>query len=424
MRRSDSVIRPVRTVRVFADLAYFEKPQLMGLLRYQPAARGGIFSFEYSSAWLQQAEALAFDPDLSLVEGPQYPATERGSFGIFLDSAPDRWGRVLMQRRENARARESKNKPAALNEWDYLLGVHDETRLGALRFQLEEGGPFVDKDDRLAAPPITTLQELQTASLSFEQHIDEEEHPDYQRWLSQLFAPGTSLGGARPKASIRDEKGVLHIAKFPSRNDERDVGAWELVAHRLAAKAGIDVPPTRGMRMPESPYTTFLARRFDRASTGRRLAFISAMTLTQRTDGEPGASYLELVELLQSRGANTHADCLELFRRVVFNILIHNTDDHLRNHGFFIAQDGVSLAPAYDMNPYVERNELSLAINEVETTCDVSIAMEASSSYGLSKAEADRVIKAVKGAVSSWRVEAASLRIPKAEQQFMAAAFE
>ena len=163
MRRSDSVNRPVRTVRVFADLAYFEKPQLMGLLRYQRAARGGIFSFEYSPTWLEQAEALAFDPDLSLVEGPQYPAAERGSFGIFFDSAPDRWGRELMQRRENARARESKHKPAALNEWDYLLAVYDETRLGALRFQLEEGGPFVDRDDRLAAPPITSLGELQTA---------------------------------------------------------------------------------------------------------------------------------------------------------------------------------------------------------------------------------------------------------------------
>src|SRR5882724_1020602 len=205
--------RPLRTVRVFADLSYFEKPQMMGLLHYQPAARGGIFSFEYGPAWLKQAEALAFDPDLSLVEGPQYPAAEHGSFGIFL-------GRVLMQRRENVRARKSNEKPAALNEWDYLLGVHDETRLGA-----------------------------------------------------------------------------------------------------------------------ESPYTTFLARRFDPTETERRLAFISAMTLTQRTDGEPGASYLELVELLQSRGADTHGDCVELFRRVVFNILIRNTDDHLRNHGFFISQD-------------------------------------------------------------------------------------
>ena len=416
--------RPLRTVRVFADLSYFEKPQLMGLLHYQPAARGGMFSFEYVSAWLEHAEALAFDPDLSLVEGPQYPAPERESFGIFLDSSPDRWVRVLMQRRENIRARKSKEKPAALNEWDYLLGVHDETRLGALRFQLEEGGPFVDTDDQLSAPPITSLGELQVASLNFEGHIDEEEHPDYQRWLSQLLAPGTSLGGARPKASVRDEKGVLHIAKFPSRNDERDVGAWELVAHRLAAKAGIDVPPTRGMRLSESRYTTFLARRFDRTETERRLAFISAMTLTQRADGEPGASYLELVELLQSRGLDTHGDCVELFRRVVFNILIHNTDDHLRNHGFFISRDGISLAPAYDINPSVGRSELTLAINEVEATCDVSIAMEASSDYGISKDEADGVVQKVKEAIGSWRTEAASLRIPKAEQELMAAAFE
>lgn len=329
-----------------------------------------------------------------------------------------------MHRRENVRARESKEKPAALNEWDYLLGVHDETRLGALRFQFEEGGPFVDTDDRFAAPPITSLGKLQVASLNFEQHIDEEEHPDYQLWLSQLFAPGTSLGGARPKASVRDEKGVLHIAKFPSRNDERDVGAWELVAHRLAAKAGIDVPPTRGMRLPKSPYTTFLAQRFDRTETERRLAFISAMTLTQRTDGEPGASYLEFVELLQSRGVDAHGDCVELFRRIVFNILIHNTDDHLRNHGFFISRDGISLSPAYDINPSLERNELALAINEVEAACDISIAMDASSAYGISKKEADGVIQKVKGAVSSWRAEAASLRIPKAEQELMAAAFD
>ncbi|HEY2528873.1 MAG TPA: HipA domain-containing protein [Xanthobacteraceae bacterium] len=396
----------------------------MGLLHYQPAARGGIFSFEYGPAWLKQAEALAFDPDLTLVEGPQYPAAERGSFGIFLDSSPDRWGRLLMQRRENVRARESKEKPAALNEWNYLLGVHDETRLGALRFQLEEGGPFVDADDRFAAPPITSLGELQAASLNFEQHIDEEDHPDYQLWLSQLFAPGTSLGGARPKASVRDERGVLHIAKFPSRNDERDVGAWELVAHRLAAKAGIDVPPTRGMQLPKSPYTTFLARRFDRTETERRLAFISAMTLVQRADGEPGASYLEFVELLQSRGVNTHRDCVELFRRVVFNILIHNTDDHLRNHGFLISREGISLSPVYDINPSLERNELALAINEVETACDISIAMDASSDYGISKKEADGVIQKVREAVSSWRAEATSLRIPKAEQELMAAAFD
>ena len=193
---------------------------------------------------------------------------------------------------------------------------------------------FIDSDTPLAAPPIPSLSALQSASLNFEAHIDDEDHPDYAYWLSQLFAPGTSLGGARPKASVRDENGALCIAKFPSNQDRRDVGAWELVAHRLAAAAGIVVADAQALQMPDSRYTTFLTKRFDRTKDGRRVAFVSAMTLTQRADGDAGASYLELVDLLQSRGADIQADCEQLFRRVVFNILIHNTDDHLRNHGF------------------------------------------------------------------------------------------
>jgi serine/threonine-protein kinase HipA len=359
-----------------------------------------------------------------LVGGPQYPAPDRQNFGIFLDSSPDRWGRVLMQRRENLRARREERRPRSLTEWDFLLGVHDETRLGALRFRDPHSGQFIDSDEMLAAPPIASLRELQTASLNFESHADDQGEPGDERWLTQLFAPGSSLGGARPKASVRDEDGLLCVAKFPSRQDRRDVGAWEIVAHRLAAKAGINVPDARALRVPDSAYTTFLARRFDRTATGRRLAFVSAMTLTQRDDGEPGASYLELVDLLQSRGANTHADCRELFRRVVFSILIHNTDDHLRNHGFFIEERGITLSPAYDINPSTHRNELTLAINEVDTTCDVSIALEAHAEYGLSKIEANEIIEKATAAVSSWRREAALARIPKADQELMAPAFE
>jgi len=418
------ISRGLDTVAVYADLEHFDKPVLMGSLRCQTSRTGDIFSFEYDPAWLQKPEAFTFDPDLALVKGSQYPASGRANFGIFLDSSPDRWGRVLMQRRENIRARHERRRAKSLTEWDFLLGVHDETRLGALRFQDPDTGRFIDSDDRFAAPPIASLRELQTASLQFELHADEEEHPGYERWLTQLFAPGTSLGGARPKASVRDEKGVLGLAKFPSRQDRRDVGAWELVAHRLAAKAGIKVPHTRALRVPGSAYTTFFARRFDRTPQGRRLAFVSAMTLTQRNDGEAGASYLELVDLLQSQGSNTHEDCIELFRRVVFSILIHNTDDHLRNHGFFIGEQGLSLSPAYDINPSNDRNELSLAINEVDTTCDVSIALEARAGYGLSKTEAGNVLARATSAVASWRSEAARLRIPKAEQDLMAAAFE
>jgi serine/threonine-protein kinase HipA len=285
-------------------------------------------------------------------------------------------------------------------------------------------GPFIDSDEPLAAPPITSLRELQAASLQFEQHINEEEHPEYERWLTQLFAPGTSLGGARPKASVRDEKGTLCIAKFPSRQDTRDIGGWELVAHQLAVRAGIIVPEARPLRLQESPYTTFLVKRFDRTAHGRRLAFVSAMTLTQHKDGESGASYLELVDLLQSRGANTSADCEQLFRRVLFNILIHNTDDHLRNHGFLIDEQGIRLSPAYDMNPSIDRTELTLAINEVETACDVSIAMDAHRDYSLTAQQADRVLQQVQTAVHSWRSEANRFHIPKAEQDLMAPAFE
>ena len=413
----------METVEVYLDLTKMAEPALMGTLHCQRSGKGELFSFKYDRAWIARAEAFAFDPDLALDEGHQYPSADRSNFGIFTDSSPDRWGRVLMQRRENARARHEDRRPRTLTEWDFLLGVHDETRLGALRFKLPNG-PFVDSDARFAAPPLTSLRELQAASLQFELHIDEEEHPDYEKWITQLIAPGSSLGGARPKASVRDERGALCMAKFPSRQDTRDVGAWELVASALAAKAGISVPDARPLRLPETAYTTFLVKRFDRTAEGRRLAFVSAMTLTQRKDGEAGASYLELVELLQSRGANTAQDCEQLFRRVLFNIRIHNTDDHLRNHGFFVDEQGIQLSPAYDVNPSVDRNELSLAIDETETACDVSVAMNAYKSYGIIAAQANEVLRAVDTAVSGWRKEADKFGIPKAEQALMAEAFE
>ena len=413
----------METVEVYLDLTKMAEPALMGTLHCQRSGKGELFSFKYDRAWIARAEAFAFDPDLALDEGHQYPSADRSNFGIFTDSSPDRWGRVLMQRRENARARHEDRRPRTLTEWDFLLGVHDETRLGALRFKLPNG-PFVDSDTRFAAPPLTSLRELQAASLQFELHIDEEEHPDYEKWITQLIAPGSSLGGARPKASVRDERGALCMAKFPSRQDTRDVGAWELVASALAAKAGISVPDARPLRLPETAYTTFLVKRFDRTAEGRRLAFVSAMTLTQRKDGEAGASYLELVELLQSRGANTAQDCEQLFRRVLFNIRIHNTDDHLRNHGFFVDEQGIQLSPAYDINPSVNRNELSLAIDETETACDVSVAMNAYKSYGITAAHANEALRAVDTAVSGWRKEADKFGIPKAEQALMAEAFE
>ncbi len=412
------------TVQVCVDLEHFLQPAPMGFFHRQKARSGEVFSFEYERSWLEHGDVFTFDADLALVAGAQYPALERSTFGIFLDSSPDRWGRVLMQRRESIRARQQGRMPHALTEWDFLLGVHDETRLGALRFRLSPSQPFVDSDDHLAAPPIVSLGELQAASLRFEQLLDDESQPDDERWLEKLFAPGTSLGGARPKASVRDEAGMLCLAKFPSRQDRRDVGAWELVAHRLAAQAGIIVPDARSLRLSDSPHTTFLVKRFDRTPRGGRLAFVSAMTLTQRIDGDAGASYLELVDLLQSMGATTQADCEQLFRRVVFSILIHNTDDHLRNHGFFIGRQGIRLSPAFDINPSVERRELSLAINEVERACEPSIAVNACRDYGLTRQEASRIVAQVRAAVMRWRSQADSLGIPRSEQDLMAPAFE
>jgi serine/threonine-protein kinase HipA len=327
-----------------------------------------------------------------------------------------------MQRRETLRARQEERKARQLTEWDFLLGVHDETRLGALRLRSLTGGEFLDSDARMAAPPITSVRELQAASAGLERHSDEEDNPETARWLNQLLAPGSSLGGARPKASVRDEAGALCIAKFPSRADTRNMAAWEMLAHRLAAKCGIHLPAARLMDTGDE--STFLVRRFDRTASGDRRAFVSAMTLTQRRDGEPGASYLELVELLQRQGADTLGDTHQLFRRIVFSILIHNTDDHLRNHGFFIEDRGVRLSPAYDINPSVDRDDLTLAINETETACDVEIARAAHGMYALTLKAADGLIAEVAAAVKTWRDEAEALRIRRSEQDQMSSAFD
>ena len=408
-------------VEVVIDLERLGGLQRMGRLRRQPGAGGDVFSFEYDQGWLKHPEAFQFDPDLQLVAGRIYAPADREIFGIFLDSSPDRWGRLLMQRRAAQRAAKDGKTAPILSAWDTLLGVHDMTRLGALRFRRAENEPFLDDQDDQPAPPIARVPELQAVSLKLEdEHA--EEHSDYDNWLAQLVAPGSSLGGARPKAAVVDEQGRLCIAKFPSRGDTHDVGAWEFLVHRLAARAGIEVPLARTLRFGDQG-RTFLCRRFDRTASGARRAFVSAMTLLQRQDGEAGTSYLELVGLLQARGARTRSDSAQLFRRVVFNICVSNTDDHLRNHGFFIEPQGLVLSPAYDMNLNPERRELSIAIDEVNAACEVEIALKAAADYGLRAAQAADIVKEVSEAVSAWRDEARILEIPRGEQERLAAAF-
>lgn len=413
--RSDDAVDAV------VDLERLNGLRRMGRLHRQRSGQGDLFSFEYDREWLEHAEVFQFDPDLRLGEGRIYAPVDRENFGIFLDSSPDRWGRLLMQRRA-ARYAAKNGKPApTLTSWDYLLGVHDSTRLGALRFRRSGDEPFLDNSADLPAPPLARLQDLQAVSLSLEDERAED-NPNYDSWLAQLVAPGSSLGGARPKAAVIDEQGRPCIAKFPSRKDTQDVGGWEFVVHVLAERAGIRVAPARPLLLGKEGHT-FLTRRFDRTDSGGRKAFVSAMTLLQRKDGEPGASYLEIVELLQARGANTKSASTQLFRRVVFNICVSNTDDHLRNHGFFIEPGGLMLAPAYDMNPNPGRRELSIAIDEANAICDIEVALNAAYDYGLSLSQAAGVVAEVRAAVSTWRNEAANLGIGRAEQNRMQAAF-
>lgn len=393
----------------------------MGILHRQTARGGDVYSFEFDSEWLTRRDPIALDPDLLPASGRTYPSAGRTQFGIFMDSAPDRWGRTLMQRREALLATQEKRPVRTLMEWDYLLGVHDYSRLGALRFRANPQSPFLDDASTNTAPPLASLRELQAAARAIEEDRGSDD-ASLKVALDQLLAPGSSLGGARPKASVLDEHGRLCIAKFPSGQDEWDVGGWEAVAHTLARHAGIQAPATRTVRFTPDGHT-FIAQRFDRTPTGGRLAFVSAMTLLQRTDGDNDASYLELIDLLQSRGAQTQADCEELFRRVVFSICISNTDDHLRNHGFIVGIDGLALSPVFDINPNPQRRQLSLAIDEANATLSLDVAESAAGYYGLGIDRAREIISKVRKGVQRWPKEAKALGIPARQQELMRPAF-
>lgn len=417
-----------RVIEVLADWIGLPGPTLMGYLTATSARGKEVFAFEYSTEWLSAASRQELDPALSLYRGRQYPAKNRENFGVFLDSAPDRWGRLLLRRREAQLAREAGREERRLLESDYLLGVHDGHRMGALRFRMD--GRLLDDNDELASPPFASLRELEHASLELERQGAEDE-PDYGRWLRMLIAPGGSLGGARPKASVRDEREQLWIAKFPSRSDEDDIGAWELVVNDLARRASIIVPDVQRRRFGSSTsgghgHHTFLSRRFDRTSDGRRRHFASAMTLLDQVDGQSaneGVSYLDLAELLMRVGANTSADLQQLWRRIVFSICVSNTDDHLRNHGFLLAPTGWSLAPAYDMNPDPYGAGLKLNISETDNAQDLELALSVASVFRVKQQRARDIATEVKGVVSQWREVATSYGLPRAAQDRMRRAF-
>lgn len=412
-----------KEILVYADWAGIKKPTLMGIL-YSEIARGKeTFSFEYSEEWLQSKFAQVIDPDLTLYSGPQYLDDKKNNFGIFLDSSPDRWGRVLMKRREAILAREEKREQKTLMETDYLLGVFDENRVGGLRFKETENGPFLNQDRTLAAPPWTSINELQEASLNIER-AEEMSDPEQLKWLRMLMAPGSSLGGARPKASIRDNAGDLWIAKFPGANDTKDVGGWEMVVHTLAAKCGLNVAEAR-IEKYANHHHTFLVKRFDR-NKANRIHYASAMTMlgyTDERDSHSGASYLELAEFLIKHGARVYEDLEELWKRIVFTISISNTDDHLRNHGFILTEKGWILSPAFDINPNEMGTGLSLNISDSDNSLEYDLTLEVAEYFRVEKDKAEKIIIDIKSKVGEWKTIANKFDIPKSEQLIIEKAF-
>jgi len=412
-----------REIQVYAHWKGMKTPILMGVLKATQSRGNEIFSFEYSKDWLNSGISQFLDPDLQLYSGPQYLVEKKTNFGIFLDSSPDRWGRLLMLRREAVLAR-AEGKKEKLHESDYLLGVFDQCRMGALRFKEDKSGPFLNDTKDLAAPPWTSLRDLERASLELERD-DIIDDPDYLKWLNMLLAPGSSLGGARPKASVLDKNNQLWIAKFPSRHDNRDIGAWEMVVNELAKRVGINIAEGSVQKFSGHNHT-FLSKRFDRTTVGERIHFSSAMTLFGYTDGtnfHDGASYLEFAEFLMKNGANVEKDLEEVWRRIVFSICIKNTDDHLRNHGFLLTEDGWVLSPAYDINPIETGTGLKLNISENDNSLDLGLALDVAAYFRLDTDKANQIIGTVKKEVKGWRALAEKYKIPKSEQEMMVNAF-
>ena len=373
-----------KTIFVYDDFS-MQKPTIMGILYVNSLKGEESYSFEYDREWLKKTELkITLDPELMPYSGRQYPFGKT-IFGLFSDSSPDRWGRVLMNKRERILAGKEGRKPAKLYDSDYLLGVYDETRLGGIRFKTEPNGAFLSADKKTAAPPWASLRTLEEASRNFEN----EDIALSEKWLNQLIRPGSSLGGARPKATVIDPKEQLWIAKFPSRNDENDSGAWEMVTHDLAEICGLHVPEAKLEKFSKLG-STYLVKRFDRI-LNKRVHFASAMTLLGKTDGASvaeGTSYLDIAAFIKSYGAQPKRDLIELWKRIVFNMAVSNTDDHLRNHAFIFTENGWRLSPLYDVNPVPYGDELSLNVDEADNSINIDLAIETAVRFGISRADA------------------------------------
>jgi len=407
-------------IYVFAHWQGMQEPQLVGTLSALQAKGKKAFSFEYDKNWVKSKQQVLLDPDIQFYSGLQYP-NNKENFGVFLDSMPDTWGRTLMKRREAQQAKEKGERAKTLYEIDYLLGVYDESRMGALRFKTELEGPFLDDNNLNPTPPWSSIRELQEAARNFE---NDEDNEQVKKWLAVLMAPGSSLGGARPKSNILDENKELWIAKFPAKNDTVDKAAWEYLAYQLAIKAGIWMAPSKIEKI-SSDYNTFFTKRFDREN-GERIHFASAMTMTGNNEEmirDNQASYLELAEFIQNHGTSVNENLEQLWRRIVFNIAISNTDDHLRNHGFIITNKGWVLSPAYDINPSIDKNGLALNIDMDNNALDYELAKSVGEYFRLENNQMDKIIQEVLSVVATWKVMAKKIGIPLKEQHLISKAF-
>lgn len=414
----------MRKIYVYADFDWLETAVLVGELGYESLRGTDSYSFCYDHNWLRQYSDLYLSADINNYTGLQFTQPDRDIFGCFGDALPDRWGRLLLNRREQILAQEEKRPVRKLSSYDYLLGIDDYSRMGGLRFKESPDGEFINCDATLRIPPLTDIRVLVAASMEVEKSEEQNLLPD-KKWLLQLVHPGTSLGGARPKAGVLDEEGELCVAKFPSRNDEYDIGLWEHLCHLLAKEAGVEAAETRAITAGEK-YHTLLSKRFDRTTDGRRRHFASAMTLLGLTDGcnaQTGNGYLDIVDFILQHCCNVEANLRQLYRRVAFSIAIGNSDDHFRNHGFLLTPKGWTLSPAYDLNPTFNDHQ-SLLINATTNRSDLQLLLATSEEYMIGKKEATHIIEKVKDGVSRWRSMATRLGITKREMDLFAQVLE
>ena len=414
----------MKTLYVYADFDWLSAPMLVGELGYESLRGTDSYAFKFDDEWLRHYGSLFLSADINNYPGQQYTQPGRDIFGCFSDALPDRWGRLLLNRREQILATEEQRPIRKLSSFDYLIGIDDFSRMGGFRFKTEPKGEFINCDSHLRIPPLTDLRSLVAASMEIEKSEELNRLPE-KKWIQQLVHPGSSLGGARPKAGVRDTNGFLYVAKFPSHNDDYDVSLWEHLSHLLAKKAGVIAAETSVIPTGDK-YHVLLSKRFDRTSDGRRIHFASAMTRLGLTDGsnaQTGNGYLDIVDFILQNCCQVEFSLRQLYRRVAFSIAIGNTDDHFRNHGFLLTPRGWTLSPAYDMNPTTNEYQ-SLLITSSTNKSDLNLLLESSEEYMIGKGEAYKIISEVTDAVKGWSGVAATLGIAKREMALFEKTFE